>query len=146
MTRLIPCALACCLAVPLAAGCGGHKDGGSLAPEELTPEAQAILHVGQAYRDSYTARKKPPASTKDLKPYLTKYGDADKALISPRDGQPYEITWGVVPNRPPRSMKVSPFLVSEEKGKDGKRYVLDFLFHVRYLTDKEFENLRGPGQ
>ena len=75
-----------------------------------------------------------------------KFGDADKALISPSDGQPYEITWGVVPNRPPRSMKVSPFLVWEKSGKDGKRYVLDFMFRVRCLTEEEFENLRGGAQ
>lgn len=144
MTRLIRCAVACCLAVPLATGCGLHKEAGSsLAPEEFTPEAEAILHVGRAYRDAYTARKKPPASTRDLKPYLAKFGDPDKALISPRDGQPYEITWGVVPNRPPRSITVSPFLVWEKSGKDGKRYVLDFLFRVRCLTEEEFETLRG---
>jgi hypothetical protein len=114
-----------------------------LAPDELTPEAEAILHIGQAYRDSYTARKKPPASTKDLAPYLAKYGDPDKVLVSPSDGQPYEITWGVVPGRPPGSIKVSPFLVCEKSGKDGKRYVLDFTFRVRWVTEAELEKLRG---
>jgi hypothetical protein len=128
-------------------GCPSAKEvGGSLAPDELTPEAEAILHVGQAYRDAYTARKKPPSSIKDLKPYLTKFGDPDKVLISPSDNQPYEITWGVVPRHPPRSMKVSPFLVSEKNGKDGKRYVLDFTFKVRYVTEEEFEKLRGGAQ
>ena len=147
MTRLIRGGVACCLAVLLATGCRSHREvGNSLTPDEFTVEAEAILHVGQAYRDAYTALKKPPASTKDLKPYLAKFGDADKALISPSDGQPYEITWGVVPNRPPRSMKVSPFLVWEKSGKDGKRYVLDFMFRVRCLTEEEFENLRGGAQ
>jgi hypothetical protein len=83
-SRLIRCAVACCLAVPLATGCGSHKEvGNPLTPDELTPEAEAILHVGQAYRDAYTALKKPPASIKDLKPHLTKFGDPDKALVSP---------------------------------------------------------------
>jgi hypothetical protein len=132
------------LIVPLTMGCTSQKDAGrSLAPSEFTPEAEAILHVGQAYRDAYTALKRPPASTKDLKPYLTKFGDPDKVIISPSDGQPYEISWGIVPGRPPRSMKIRPFLVCEKSGKDGKRYVLDFTFRVRSLTEEEFENLRG---
>jgi hypothetical protein len=147
MTRLIQCAVACCLAVLLTTGCRSHHEGGSsLAPDQFTPEAEAILQVGEAYRHAYTALKRPPASAKDLKPYLTKFGDPDKALISPNDGQPYEITWGVVPNRPPRSSKVNPFLVCEKSGKNGKRYVLDFMFRVRCLTEEEFENLRGASQ
>jgi len=146
MIRLIRYAVVCCLAIPLTMGCSHKEVGSSLAPDEFTPEAEAILHVGQAYRDSYTARKKPPASIKDLKPYLTKFGDPDNLLISPSDGQPYEITWGVVPGHPPRSMKVSPFLVCEKSGKDGKRYVLDFTFKVRYLTEEEFAKLRGGAQ
>src|SRR5690242_11456817 len=107
MIRAIRCAVVCCLAIPLTMGCAADEDvGGPVAPDELTPEAEAILHVGQAYRDAYTARKKPPSSIKDLKPYLTKFGDPEKVLISPSDNQPYEITWGVVPGHPPRSMKV----------------------------------------
>ena len=140
-------ALACGLVVPLSIGCTSHTVGKSLAPEEVTPEAEAILHVGQAYREAYAARKKkPPTGINDLKPYLAKFGDPDKALISPSDGQPFEITWGIVPGRPPRNMKVNPFLVCEKSGKDGKRYVLDFTFRVRCLTEKEIETLRGPAQ
>ena len=147
MIRLIRCAVVCCLAIPLTMGCPSRKEvASSLAPDEFTPEAEAILHVGQAYRDAYTARKKPPSSIKDLKPYLAKFGDPDSVLISPSDGQPYEITWGVVPGHPPRSMKVSPFLVCEKSGKDGKRYVLDFTFKVRCLTEEEFAKLRGGAQ
>jgi hypothetical protein len=147
MTQLIRCAVACGLVVPLAVGCMSQKEvGKSLAADELTPEAEAILHVGQAYRDAYTARKRPPAGPKDLTPYLAKFGDPDKLLVSPSDGQPYEITWGVVPRRPPRSMNISPFLVCEKSGKDGKRYVLDFTFRVRCLAEDEFEKLRGGAQ
>ena len=145
MTQLVRAGGVCCLAV-LIVGCSGGEVGKPLAPDELTPEVEAILHVGQAYRDAYTARKKPPASSKDLRPYLAKFGDPDKVLVSPNDGQPYEITWGVVPGRPPRSMKVSPFLVCEKSGKGGKRYVLDFTFRVRCLAEDEFEKLRGGAQ
>jgi hypothetical protein len=143
MTQLIRCAVACGFVVLLTAGCGSRKADAPLAADDLTPEAQAILHVGQAYRDAYAAKKQPPAGVNDLKPHLTKYGDPDKALVSPSDGQPYEITWGVVPGRPPHNMKVSPFLVCEKSGKDGKRYVLDFTFKVRSLTQEQFGNLRG---
>ena len=140
-------ALACGFVVPLTIGCTSHTVGKSLAPDEVTPEAEAILHVGQAYREAYAARKKkPPTGINDLKPYLAKFGDPDKALISPSDGEPYEITWGIAPGRPPRNMKVNPFLICEKSGEDGKRYVLDFTFRVRCLTEKEIETLRGPAQ
>jgi hypothetical protein len=143
MTQLIRCAVACGFIVLLTAGCGSRKEDRPLPADELTPEAQAILHVGEAYRDAYTERKTPPAGINDLKPYLAKFGDPDKVLVSPSDGQPYEITWGIVPGHPPRSMKVSPFLVREKSGKDGRRYVLDFTFKVRRLTEGQFEKLRG---
>jgi hypothetical protein len=147
MTQLIRCILACGFLVPLTVGCTSHKEvGKSLAADELTPEGEAILRVGQAYRDAYTARKRPPASTKDLTPYLAKFGDPEKVSVSPSDGQPYEITWGVAPGHPPRNIKVSPFLVCEKSGKDGKRYVLDFTFRVRCLTEEQFEKLRGRAQ
>jgi hypothetical protein len=143
MTQLIRCAVACGFVVLLTAGCGSRKENRPLAADELTPEAQAILHVGEAYRDAYAATNKPLAGINDLKPYLAKFGDPDKVRVSPSDGQPYEITWGVVPGRPPRSAKGSAFLVCEKSGKDGKRYVLDFKFKVRRLTEGQFEKLRG---
>jgi hypothetical protein len=144
MTQLIRYALACGFVLLLTAGCGSRKGESPLKADDLTtPEAQAIVNVGQAYRNCYTATKKPPAGINDLKPYLAKFGEPDKVLVSPSDGQPYEISWGVVPGRPPASAKVSPFLVSEKSGKDGKRYVLDFRFQVRSVTDGEFDKLRG---
>jgi hypothetical protein len=143
MTQLIRCGVICGFVVTLTAGCGSRKSDSPLTAEQVTPEAQAIINVGQAYRDSYAARKKPPAGINDLKPYLAKFGDPDKVLVSPSDGQPYEITWGIVPGRPPGSAKGSAFLVSEKSGKDGKRYVLDFRFQVRSVTEGELEKLRG---
>jgi hypothetical protein len=134
----------CVLVVLLTAGCGSRKDTSPLKVEEInTPEAQAILHVGDAYREAYSATNKPPSGVKDLKPYLKKFGDPDKVLVSPNDGQPYEISWGLVPGQPPRSRTVSPFLVWEKSGKDGKRYVLDFKFKVRHLTEEQLQQLRG---
>jgi hypothetical protein len=146
MTQLIRCAVACGLVVALTVGCSEKEVDRSLAAEEFTPEAEAILHVGQAYRDAYAAKKKPPTSVKDLNPYLAKFGDPGKVLVSPNDGQPYEITWGVVPGHPPKTVKESPFLVCEKSGKDGKRYVLDFTFKVRCLTQEKLEQLRGGAQ
>ncbi len=143
MTQFIRCAVACGFVVLLTAGCGSRKDDRPLAADEITPEAQAILQVGQAYREAYAATNKPPAGVDDLKPYLAKFGDPGKALVSPTDGQPYEITWGLVPGRPPRSTQVRPFLVCEKSGKDGKRYVLDFKMKVRRLTDEQMGKLRG---
>jgi hypothetical protein len=110
---------------------------------ELSKEEEAIFQVGRAYNDATKALKKPPGSIKELKPYLKKYGDPDEVLISPNDGQPYQISWGMMAMRPPKSRQDGLLLVYEKTGKDGKRYGLDFRLHVFQMTDAQFEMARG---
>jgi len=121
----------------LIAGCSSaHKS------DELNKEEEAIAHVGAAYRDASHFLKRGPASVKELKPYLKKYGDPDTVLTSPNDGQPYQINWGLIPSRPSRSAQTQRILAYEQAGKDGKRYVLDFMLKVHHLNDAEFERMR----
>lgn len=110
----------------------------------LTMEEQAILNVGLAYREASRVLRRGPASTKELQPYLKKYGEPDTLLTSPSDGQPYSIVWGMIPSQPTKSGQVNRFLVYEQEGKNGKRYALDFMLKVHHLTDEEFNRLRGP--
>jgi hypothetical protein len=122
----------------LIAGCGRANK-----PVVLNPDQEAILQVGRAYMEASQALKKPPSGMKVLKPYLKKYGDPDKLLVSPSDGQPYQINWGVMPSHTPKSLRQNPFLVYEQTGKGGKRYAVDFRLNVRHVTDKEFAKLQG---
>jgi hypothetical protein len=147
MTKPVGWAVVFSLTVFLATGCSSRPKpiGESSSPETLNPEEEAIHHVSLAYREACTALKKAPTGVKDLKPFLKQYGDPDHVLISPNDGQPYEIAWGTMPMRPPRNTKANPVLISEKTGKDGKRYVVDFMLRVRHVTDEEFQTLRGPG-
>jgi hypothetical protein len=111
---------------------------------ELKQEEQAIVNVALAYRDASNGLQRGPASEKELKPYLKKYGDPDQLLVSPSDGQPYQITWGLTPMRPTKSAVGHRFLVYEKTGKDGKRYAVDLMLKHYHLNATEFANLQGP--
>jgi hypothetical protein len=128
------------LAALLITGCSSpsERDG------PLTTEQQAIMNVGLAYREASRALRRGPVSAKELQPYLKKYGDPEKLLISPNDGQPYHIVWGLIPSQPTKNAQTNRFLAYEQTGKDGKRYALDCMLKVHHLTDKEFNRLRGP--
>jgi hypothetical protein len=122
------------LGVALLAGCSG-------SPKYTVPsgaEKEPIEYVGMAYQEATTALKRGPANVEEIKPYLKQYGDPDQLLISPNDGQPYHINWGLVPKRLTRDMSQLRLLAYEEAGKDGKRSVLDPLLRLHHLSDAEF--------
>jgi len=138
MIPMVKAAGAVGLALLFLSGCSSSKP-----ITELSKEEQAISLVGRAYRDASMALRRGPKSIQELKPYLKKYGDPDQSLVSPNDGQPYQIVWGLTPARPARSAVDNPILAYEQTGKDGKRYVLDYMLKVHHLTDKEFTAMRG---
>jgi hypothetical protein len=138
MMQMVKAAGALGLALLLVSGCSSKKP-----ITELSKDEEAINIVGRAYRDASLALKRGPTNVKELKPYLKKYGDPDRSLVSPNDGEPYQIVWGLMPSRPGRSSVENPILAYEQTGKDGKRYVLDCMLKVHHLTDKEFTAMRG---
>jgi hypothetical protein len=138
VSQLLRAAVAICLALLALSGCSSPKQ-----PGELSQEEKAIVLVGRAYRDASTALKRGPASAEELKPFLKKYGDPDQLLVSPNDGQPYHIVWGLIPSRPAKSFQTQPFLAYEKTGKDGKRYALDCMLRVHHLSDQEFTDKQG---
>src|SRR5207248_1111562 len=125
MTRLMVLAGSCCLAAMLV-GCSSSRTGG----KELSADEEGIVHVGLAYREASNALKRAPKGIDDLKPYLKKYGDPDKVLISPNDGKPYHIVWGASASRPTKAAQAQRFLAYEETGKDGTRLAVDFKMNV----------------
>ena len=139
MTSLARAIGAGCWAMMLTIGCSPANK--QVAP--LNAREQAILNVGLAYRDASNALNHGPANEKELKPYLKKYGDPAQLLISPNDGEPYHITWGLTPSRPTKSAVGHRFLVYEKKGKDGKRYALDLMLKLHHLNAEEFSGIQG---
>ena len=126
--------IAACLLLWAGSGCSSGNRGST----DLNSDEEAIVHVGMAYRDACNALKRAPKGVEDLKPYLKKYGDPDKVLISPSDGQHYHIVWGVIPSRPTKGAQAQRFLAYEESGKDGMRYAVDIKLKVYHLSNEEF--------
>jgi hypothetical protein len=141
MTRPTRAIGAISLAAMLLVGCSQPN---KPVPVSLNKNEQAIINVGLAYRDASHALMRGPAGEKDLKPYLKKYGDPDQVLISPHDGQPYQITWGLMPSQRTKSAFGHRFLVYEKTGQHGKRYAVDIMLKVHHLNAEEFAKAQGP--
>ncbi len=139
MPRLLRAAGLCSLALLVPVGCSSS----SKPREPATPEEEAILHIGAAYRDASHVLHRGPKNVKELKPYLKKYGEPDALLVSPNDGQPYHIVWGLVPSQRTKRAEAQRFLAYEQTGKNGKRYALDCMLRVHHLTDADFARLQG---
>jgi hypothetical protein len=103
----------------LTAGCGK-----SSPPEYTTPIERNLEHIGNAYLYATNRLTRPPQNLDELMPELKKQGSPDELLLSPNDGEKYEIVWGVEL----RGMKATgsdiPIIAYEKKGKGGTRYVL----------------------
>jgi hypothetical protein len=140
MTRPVRIIRAGCLATMLVIGCSSAKPD----PAELSKEEQAILNVALAYREAASALQHGPASEQEIKPYLKQYGDPDKLLISPSDGQHYQFAWGVTPGRLTKSSMGRPYFVYEKIGKDGQRYAVDVTMRVHHLSESEFAKAQSP--
>jgi hypothetical protein len=140
MIRQMGATVAAFLAALFVLGCSSPTP----KPVQLSEQEQAIVNVGLAYRDASVALQRGPANEEELKPYLKKYGDPNQLLVSPRDGQPYKIIWGLTPSRLSKSAVAQRFLVYDQKGKNGKRYAVDIMLKVYHLSDEEFAKLQGP--
>src|SRR5262249_36269957 len=119
-----PCPLFLGLGLLLAGqtGCGSGAKVLSLTNCELT-----LAHVAIAYTQADSRLGHPPKSAAELKPYLKEFGNPDELLISPNDGQPFVIIWGVDTTRggPTDYKGMWAILAYEQKGASGKRTVAD---------------------
>jgi hypothetical protein len=100
------------------------------------------------YQFHATKKGKGPANEQALKDFIKNLSaeekkqyevpdDVDALFVSPRDGQPYTMRYGVVPN--PSS---SEPLIWEQAGQDGKRFVALSMGYVEEKSDDEFQALR----
>jgi hypothetical protein len=117
------------------AGCGEKQ-----ARMDLTPEEQHILQFMRLYSYYRNAHSgKVPASPKEIKDWVNglkenerkqiPIEDLDKAFISPRDGQPYDLA----PPPPPQMRGMSKVVVFEHNGVAGEKLAVGSLGNVSRL-------------
>jgi hypothetical protein len=95
-----------------------------------------------AYSDARQKLGRPPRSLEELKARLETYGASEQRLISPRDGAPYVIVWGV-DMHDLRNLDPPAVIAYEREGADGQRVVLTIMGVVR-MTEDEFTRLKLP--
>jgi hypothetical protein len=106
--------------------------------------AQRLLAIGNAYVNAAKRLGRPPKSFQEIMPDLPP--DAtEEYLRSPGDGERFVILWGVDFNKvlPGRA---DPFTIGayEQKGVDGRRYVLRFPRSVAVMADDELRKAVFP--
>lgn len=106
-------------------------------PMEVTVER--LLAVREAYAQFTSEKGRPPRGPDDLKGLVR-----PDELISPRDGEPFTVFWGV-DMRVPKSWGTGrPILGHERTGANGSRYALTMLGNVELLTDDELRSSSFP--
>jgi len=121
------------VAVAFAFGCG--------PPTPDKPAANSYENLGAinaAYMNATKKLGRPPAKLAELEPFLQ---GGEQVLISPVDGEPYEIVWNVDIQRM-RERNTPPIVAYEKTGKDGKRFVLNGHL-ILPLTDDEFQKAKA---
>lgn len=132
-----------CALLGLLAGCG---DAGTKLEPDAKVRLTKVLRLYQVYVDKH--RKGPPneAALRDFGGKLTarqrdEYligDDLDSIFISPRDGQPFEIRYGLKldPGTPTRAV------AWEAQGHNGQRFVALSLGYVEEYDDETFREYR----
>ena len=110
---------------------------------KIPVEEQNILYILRAYCKFNGNQQRTPKSLDELKPLLKEFGDPEKIILSPRDGQPYVLVGGLDISRVPSGGEL-PVVAYESKGVDGKRQVVDLRGKIRLLTPAEFDQLKFP--
>jgi len=124
-------------------GCG--SSGANVVP--LTAAEQDLTYIAMAYGDAHSKLGRGPKNADELKPFLQAFGNPDDLLVSPNDGQPYVIVWGVDPSRggPTEYKQMFPILAYEQKGTWGKRAVTDVRGRPMTVPDADIPKLTFVG-
>ncbi|MCE9632548.1 MAG: hypothetical protein K8S94_17825 [Planctomycetia bacterium] len=139
-------ALGVAVAVCGGGGCGNSKP--LVVVNELDPSRGdlRLIQLGTAYRDFCSRTSRAPKNIGELEPVLKDLGITDYSPVSPRDGKPFEVAWGVFfqlvvdPDKPPT------VLAHEAIGQDGSRYVLWDYGMTELLSDEKFDRARRGGE
>lgn len=120
-----------------AAGCGPAT---IRSETPMEPVAARLLALGQAYSQFTFERGQPPRGPADLRGRV----EGDDAFVSPRDGEPLVIFWGVDLRSPPTWATGRPVLAHEKTGVEGRRHVLTTMRNVELLDDDAFRASSFP--
>lgn len=137
-------AVAMCVAVAICGGSGCGNSKPLVVVNELDPTRGdlRLIQLGTAYRDFCSRTGRAPKNMGELMPVLQDLGITDYSPVSPRDGKPFEVAWGVFfqlvvdPDKPPT------VLAHEAIGQDGSRYVLWDYGMTELLPDEKFNLAR----
>lgn len=110
---------------------------------KIPAEEQNILFILRGYCKFNGSYQRTPKTLDELKPMLKEFGDPEKIILSPRDGQPYVLVGGIDISRMSSGGEM-PVIAYESKGADGKRQVVDLRGKIRLLTPAEFDQLKFP--
>ncbi|MGE3806982.1 MAG: hypothetical protein AB7K24_20150 [Gemmataceae bacterium] len=111
-------------------------------------QGEGLVRIFTAYEQAAEKLERPPQSAEDIKPFLEPHGNPDALLLSPNDGEPYVILWGVdlARKKPKPDYLTSPVLAHEKTGKQGIRQVVDIFGDVRSVDAGEFARITfAPG-
>jgi hypothetical protein len=113
------------------AGCG-------TAPQPVQ-ESEPLAQLLSAYLQATDSLRRPPKDESELRPFLPA-DKADAMFISPRDGQPYVLRWGVNYKDPKLDPVNPPLIAYEQQGKDGIRHAVSVV-GLAMLTEEQFVQL-----
>src|SRR5262245_46892131 len=134
-----PVGLLVCLWLVSSAGCGPKT---ALGPPPGSVEAN-LEAICNAYNKACKELRRSPKNLVEFKPYLQGYGDPEKLLLSPNDGQQFVIVYGASPFIEPTP--ANPQIIAYEKlGKDGKRLSIEPRGDIRPYTEAELARIRFP--
>ena len=124
-------------------GCGGSSHG----PREMPADKVHILKFGTIWQ-AYRQEKGIPTSIDQMKTWakalkkerLDQMGiqDVDKAFISPRDNEPYQLA-PPQKNNPAAKMGIVPLVGYEKTGVGGKRLMVTGMGSATEVTDEELK-------
>jgi hypothetical protein len=131
--------LAGLLVVIATIGCGG----GPTIVETDVPEAQArLMAINFAYTQFLQERGRPPKNEAELRQTLAEENQ-EETLLSPVDGEPFVICYGVDKFGPLDWAKTTPVLAYEQNG-DGSRWVLTVPGAIYQLDETEYQEASLP--
>jgi hypothetical protein len=119
-------------------GCGTSTSVEGPPPD---PTVSQLRSLAAAYQAATTKLGRPPKNLDELKPYLKEHGNPDELLRSSRDGQLFEVVWGVDIANAPMGAKV--VVAYEQGGSLGKRWIVT-QSDVTEVTNEEFAQLNVP--
>ena len=135
--KYLPIVIAWSAAWFILSGCGETEI------PKIPDDQQNINYILRAYCKFNGEQQRTAASLDELKPLLKEFGDPEKIILSPRDGQPYVLVGGLVIGRMPSGGEL-PVVAYERQGVNGKRQVVDLRGKIRELTPEEFKQLKFP--